>query len=662
MKEITRFNTLSLEDIYDINNIVDNSNEEEFLIGVNSTVGLTSELLDLLDDRVRITIYNGFDKTKIKNHSKNEVVEILESLTYSKLELKLIIEEMEVLEKGIKSNWSDYQKLIYFYERIKTSIKFDPKYKEKSNKEVRSLRSILSKQGVCVAYALILKELCNRSNIKCDYVLGKTDDNSKHAWNIVTINGRMYPMDVTWDSLVQRRGLGLGNVFLGQNSELFRKKHIPASYEKVQNYKDELSTLDMRFINSMINEIDKNVSIYDISDFTRTDGTMFSISQIGVTKVYARPIYKYAYFTKDKRGNYIKPIIFYSLTSLKRMIYEYEFGNNVSNESMNRFVNELFSVDNLEDSLEKGTWFIGGLDEEKDEALCERLSFPSKQFKRSDGSCFVIHYIDSKDDINKYEMIEQITLDDIVVIRKNTLYSERDLLSDKRVSFTDSFLSRERIDRKACECGGYLGYFDEHGLKKYSEEVKNRFDTNNSDFNKSVLEEEKDFPSFEEAKSLVEKYYISYDLEKGDSVKIINKKTGKTFKKGIDFYKGLWSNLWLSSAGTKWIKNESVSGITYAFNEALEPLYNYIHNQLRSSCEKNGVIDTIALFNLLRNTSYKYGIDIIVNLFRNEYQTEIINEYFRYLTSTKLEYKKPIVLYNEMNASKLLRDSSNISL
>ena len=42
-----------------------------------------------------------------------------------------IASEIERIEQGILPNWSDLQKLIYIYDTLKTSIMYDPKYKDK---------------------------------------------------------------------------------------------------------------------------------------------------------------------------------------------------------------------------------------------------------------------------------------------------------------------------------------------------------------------------------------------------------------------------------------------------------------------------------------------------------------------------------------------------
>ncbi|MCD6068149.1 MAG: hypothetical protein K0S33_2975 [Bacteroidetes bacterium] len=63
-------------------------------------------------------------------------------------------------------------------------------------------------KAVCQGFSNLLKEMCEAVNIPCDVVVGYTktdvkDINRKlkktdHAWNIVTLYGKKYLVDVTW--------------------------------------------------------------------------------------------------------------------------------------------------------------------------------------------------------------------------------------------------------------------------------------------------------------------------------------------------------------------------------------------------------------------------------------------------------------------------------
>lgn len=67
-----------------------------------------------------------------------------------------------------------------------------------------------------------------------------------HAWNIVTINGKHYPIDLTWDNSNFRAGHTGTYEFLGQDVKKFEASHIPGKGEPCENYK--LSEMDLQAI------------------------------------------------------------------------------------------------------------------------------------------------------------------------------------------------------------------------------------------------------------------------------------------------------------------------------------------------------------------------------------------------------------------------------
>ena len=79
------------------------------------------------------------------------------------------------------------------------------------------------------------------------------------------------------------------------------------------------------------------------------------------------------------------------------------------------------------------------------------------------------------------------------------------------------------------------------------------------------------------------------------------------------------------------------------------------------SCRSNGVIDTINIFrNIENNNSYKYNREIIVNLFRSQYQTEIINKLFLQSLGIDKQTQQPEPLYTMSYAEELaFEDNSN---
>lgn len=66
--------------------------------------------------------------------------------------------------------------------------------------------ALIEKKCVCQGYAEAFKRLMDEASIKCDVVVGKCSSEGLHAWNIITINGVRYHVDVTWDGSGSRPG------------------------------------------------------------------------------------------------------------------------------------------------------------------------------------------------------------------------------------------------------------------------------------------------------------------------------------------------------------------------------------------------------------------------------------------------------------------------
>ena len=172
-------------------------------------------------------------------------------------------------------------------------------------------------------------------------------------------------------------------------------------------------------------------------------------------------------------------------------------------------------------------------------------------------------------------------------------------------------------------------------------------------------------PNFSELKDLASKYEIFFDSKDPfapytSKIKIRDIKTGQiqTDKSTID--RAMFANIWLTSAGVKYYQNESRPGANYAFNEPAEELYNTICKQLLDSCKSKGVIDTVDLLrNIENNNSYKYNREIIVNLFKSPYQTEIINKLFLQSLGINRQVQSPEPLYTMSYAGELVFDDAN---
>lgn len=165
-----------------VNNICKHYPNSKILIEVQNTKGISSTMLKQLNSNILIRIAGGYDTDRINRYGKDLFWSsnyYYDSVIYTQNETIKIVEEMEKIESGINKNWSDIQKVLYIYERLKTKVMYDPKFEKKLSDETRSLRGLITKKTVCAGYSMIFKEMLDRIGIDCEYVEGFTTPDKK---------------------------------------------------------------------------------------------------------------------------------------------------------------------------------------------------------------------------------------------------------------------------------------------------------------------------------------------------------------------------------------------------------------------------------------------------------------------------------------------------
>lgn len=717
--------TFSLNEPFDINyikNVCSQHPNSKILVEVQNTKGISSSMIRQLGSNVGIRIAGGYDEERINRYGKDlhwTSNFYNDAVIYTKNETIKILEEIERIESGLNKNWSDIQKLLYVYDRLKTGIMYAPKHEHGLSSEVRSLRGLITKKTVCAGYATILKEFMDRNGINCEYVEGHVEINSKgervggHAWNIINIDGKKYPIDLTWDNTTFRSGKSSSFDWLGQDILTFSKRHHPAPGEKTQDYEHTLSQIDPQLINQIYSQIGvgrardyRSTTYYG----TRKDGSRYIVAQIGDNTINNVTYYRYYYVEISKDGRKQLPLILYSDTNITKLVNIKEYNKKLEDYEEN-IDNVLFSVDNtllsrenIADSISKKTYYIGKIEKSivnnkirivssqqeipKPEKTRNLFVYPTKIFTRSDGSVFIAQQMFETPhkangiDVMRYDIFEMVNENGKDVLKRNTVYTERNFFEDNRQSMVDDYLSRERLDRKVGEAGGYIGYYDANGIRTYNPDLVKFFETSKRvdiDSLKNKREQVQTpaikIPAFAELKDLASKYEIFIDSKDSfdsdtSKIKIRDIKTGKiqTDKSIID--RAMFANIWLTSAGVKYSQKELRPGANYAFNESAEKLYNTICKYLLYSCKSKGVIDTVDLLrnidllinienNNENNNSYKYNKEIIVNLFRSPYQTGVINKLFLQSLGINNQAQLPEPLYTMSYADELAFSDKN---
>ena len=632
-----------------------------------NTKSLSSELLRRLDYNIDIIITGPYDDYRFKkNEGKyyksgvNINQDFLESSTFSRNELIKIMEKIERIESYIPSNWDDLTKVIYIYDKLKKDIMYDPKYESKTSKDIRSLRGIVSSKTVCAGYAVILKEFLDRQNIRCLYISGLVPEENNnyggHAWNVVEIDGKLYPFDLTWENTEYRKGNNTSFDYFGQDIEKFNQYHIPYKDEKMYGYQNYLSTFNINDIKRAYLRINSE-SDYDHLNIrvTKDDGSKIIVSQIGDAVVNGKKVYRYYYGKLNDDGTVKEPLILYGEDNLNLLIKLTNFppANDTETARKNRYmakkkiINILFSDDNIRDSLSKGTYYIGSVKKHtsnkmnfvdsyqeisKPKELCSRLSYPSKRYVRSNGSNVIVQQMHDKPvevnghNVMQYHVLETLNEYGKIVVRKNTIYTTSNLFKINDEFVINRLLDRGRLNEKSMEGNPYVGAINNDGTILEREDLNSFFRT---DTNKQINK----IPTFDEMKNNITKYELFTDSdnlapEDTSKYKIRDKETGQIIHDANIRKQVIFSYIWKVSAGVKVGFDPNVS-INYAFNEKAKELYEKMCNSFRKNISEKGVIDTVSLLrDVLDNKNYKYDTEIIIRLFRTPYQTQLINDMF----------------------------------
>ena len=642
-------------------------------------------------DDIKIRILGSYDDEEVKRYPNRDF--LVQDNLYSLDETEKIVNELEIIEKGINPEWDDLQKLIYFIGQLKNKVIYHPLHEYQSSKQIRSLVGLFTKTTVCAGYSVMLKELCDRNGIECHFVMGSCnkedakDDKTTHAWNLVRINGQLFPIDLTWNAGKNKKGRFFSIDDLA-NVNKFIESHFPTSKEPIQNYKNNLKSIDgdtLRRIDFIVN---KDIT-YDttVVNWVRPkDNSKFKITLVGEHIIDGEYLYKYVYEKIKPDGTYGLPSVIYSRTNICAICEWYHQRaklkkklTTTSNEKKKEKIRSdlektkifdemyealelLLSRENLSAAGQRGDYYIGKIhlapdknDKENkvvegvyvDPDYAKKLPYKQRRFTRSDGTSFIIEYYGTITingcTFNQYRMFEGIMVNGERVYKKNTIYtdSNEDLLTDPRSNIPNDFLARDRVDRKTKETAGYLGYMDKNGIRTYDPKHNELFkkeiykayrlrSNNVLDYFESI--------SFEEMQRLIKTYKQVVVNGQKTYVNRYNNKpvTDNTIKAHLDF-----SYLWLHAAGIKYTFDDVAPGYLYAFNEPAKEVYEMITSLINDSIEKTGDIDAVVILKRIKDVSYyKYAEDIVSKLFSGEANAKIIaNLYKKQNPSSRKEVK-----------------------
>jgi len=121
------------------------------------------------------------DSPKYTETDRTKVAETLNQSNEATEEILFLIDDY----------MTDFEKVMTVHNYMVSNYEYDYTY------SISGIQIMLTKKGVCNAYAHAFKHLMNTLGINCCYV---SSDEMNHAWNLVEIDGNWYHIDLTWDA------------------------------------------------------------------------------------------------------------------------------------------------------------------------------------------------------------------------------------------------------------------------------------------------------------------------------------------------------------------------------------------------------------------------------------------------------------------------------
>lgn len=162
---------------------------------------------------------------------------------------KMLRREIDNIICGVDKKYTEVEKFLDIYTRLGNKINYDWEHEldiEDANYKFNwggyplshnLIGGLLYNSCVCEGYAKILKQVLSCVGINSKLIIGN-EENEKHAWNQVYIDGRWYNVDLTWDAERIKDGRELDyclqsdEEFINHNTKSIIKEKCEVSYNR----------------------------------------------------------------------------------------------------------------------------------------------------------------------------------------------------------------------------------------------------------------------------------------------------------------------------------------------------------------------------------------------------------------------------------------------
>lgn len=135
--------------------------------------------------------------------------------------------------------------------------------------------------------------------------------------------------------------------------------------------------------------------------------------------------------------------------------------------------------------------------------------------------------------------------------------------------------------------------------------------------------------SFQDLKSIYQKLDIFYKDNDYTQLYVKDRQTGKEITDPQLVAMGRFAAIWGTAAGTKWMADEEIKGITYAFNDSSERVFSKLGELIGKSMTEKGTIDTEAVYKEISGDSYKHSEEIARTLLLNPASVKIVYDFYK---------------------------------
>lgn len=134
----------------------------------------------------------------------------IDAETSAKEQKEIAEKASKIVSENITNDMTDVEKINALYSYLENNSVYDHEALEASQETNFSKEGctadpnafnaygiIVNGKGVCMSYAYSFKLLCDLSGVDCTVVTGYLNGSLPHAWNMVSIDGKMYEIDCT---------------------------------------------------------------------------------------------------------------------------------------------------------------------------------------------------------------------------------------------------------------------------------------------------------------------------------------------------------------------------------------------------------------------------------------------------------------------------------